>query len=272
MEEEEALAALPSASPAWQRKMGETLAAANPVPHVAVPDGLTEKEKGKAAYKDTEKLPLFRSLRFVLAKAVAALLAIAVWIGWWMTREPSIDQLLAQSYQDWRILPLRMSGAKYSPVQTKRGPAGARSSPPASLLTAEYRIQQELKKSSPNQSLLHQQGRAEMLAGRNEDAIVILQRTRNLPNASPMVSVDLATAYFQRANPKGAQTALELLNIVLQQSPDDEIALFNRAVVYGHLHQYPEAINDWEHYFRVSRDKEWDREATQYLAEMKEKR
>ena len=276
MEEEEALAALPSASPTWQRKMGETLAAANPVSHVAVPDGMTEKEKGKAGHKDTEKLPLFRSLRFVLANAVAALLAIAVWIGWWMTREPSIDQLLAQSYQDGRILPLRMSGAKYSPVQTKRGPAGARSSPPASLLAAESRIQQELKKSPQNQSLLHQQGRAELLEDNYGAAIVTLQQARDLPNASPMIAVDLATAYFQRAetedNPADAQVAAGLLSTVLRQNPDDEIALFNRAIVYRRLSHYQDAINDWEHYLRVSRDQEWDREARQYLAELKEKR
>ncbi len=275
LEEEEALAALPTASPVWQRRMGEILAAANPVSHMVVPAEQAGNEKGKAAHKDTEKLPLFRSLRFVLANAVAALLAIAVWIGWWMTREPSIDQLLAQSYQDGRILPLRMSGAKYSPVQAKRGPAGAHSSPPASLLAAESRIQQELKKSPHNQSLLRQEGRAELLEGDYGAAIVMLQRAKDLPNASPMIAVDLATAYFQRAetedNPADAEMAAKLLSAVLKQSPDDEIALFNRAIVYMRLSHYQDAINDWEHYLGVSRDQEWDRQARQYLAELKEK-
>src|SRR5437868_1408492 len=87
MEEEEALAALPTASATWQRKMGEILAAANPVSRVAVPAELTENEKGKAAHKTTEKLSLFRSWRFIWANAAAAMLAIAVWMGWWMIRE-----------------------------------------------------------------------------------------------------------------------------------------------------------------------------------------
>jgi tetratricopeptide (TPR) repeat protein len=266
--EEEALAALPTASTAWQRKMGETLAAANPVSYVAVPAELTENEKGRAAHKDIEKLPLFRLPRFVWANALAAVLAIAAWMGWWMTREPDIDQLLAQSYQDQRITQLRISGAKYSSVQTKRGPAGAHLSPPASLLIAESRIQKELKKSPQNQSLLHQKGRAELLGGNYGTAIVTLQHARDLPNASLTIAVDLATAYFQTADD---QKADELLSTVLQQNPDDEIALFNRAVVYGHLSRYQDAISDWEHYLRVSRDKEWDQEAKQYLAEMKEK-
>jgi tetratricopeptide (TPR) repeat protein len=279
-EEEEAMAALPTASRAWQRKMGKILAAANSVSHVTVPAALTEEEKRSSAHKDTGKLPLSRSLRFVWANAVAAVLAIAVWIGWWMIREPDINHLLAQSYQEQRIIQLRISGAKYSSVQTKRGAAGARLSPPVSLLTAESKIQQELKKSPQNQSLLHQKGRAELLEGNYQAAIGTLQQARDLSGGNPMITVDLATAYFQRAETEDklvdAQKAAELLSAVLQQNPDDEIALFNRAIVYGRLSRHEreairEAINDWDHYLRVSRDKAWDREATQYLAEMKEK-
>jgi len=94
-------------------------------------------------------------------------------------------------------------------------------------------------------------------------------------HTSPPIAVDLATAYFQRAETEDkladAQKVAELLSAVLQQNPDDEIALFNRAVVNGHLFDYRKAINDWEHYLRIPRDKAWDREATQYLAETKEK-
>jgi tetratricopeptide (TPR) repeat protein len=276
IEEEEAIAALPSASPAWQRNMGAILAAAaHATPQVTEPAELTGNKEERAAQGDIKKLSLFRSSRFVWANAVAAVLTMAVWIGWWMTREPDINQLLAQTYQEQRIIQLRIPGAKYSPVLTERGPAGAHLSPPASLLTAESKIQQELKQSPHNQSLLRQKGRAELLEGNYGAAIVTLQRARDLPSASSMTAVDLATAYFQKAAAEGnrgdAQVAAELLTTVLKQNPNDEIALFNRAVVYGHLHQYPEAINDWEHYLRVSRDKEWDREAKQYLAELKEK-
>jgi tetratricopeptide (TPR) repeat protein len=104
---------------------------------------------------------------------------------------------------------------------------------------------------------------------------VTLQHAKDLPNASPTILTDLATAYFQRAeteyHPTDYGTAAELLSAVLQRNPDDEIALFNRAIVYERLLLYEKAINDWERYLHVSRDEGWDGEAQEYLARLKQR-
>jgi tetratricopeptide (TPR) repeat protein len=270
-EEEQVLADLQSASPAWQREMGRKLAAAHPAPEAA--EGKpAEREKSTAASRHKQQVSIFRSLRFVWVNAVVALLVIAVSVGWWMTREPDVNQLLAQSYQERRILQLRISGAKYSPIHVKRGP---NDTPPASLRSAESRIRQGLEKSPQNQSLLHQKGRAELLEGDYGAAIATLQQAKDLGNGNRMIAVDLATAYFQKAAAEGNladyRATIQSLSTVLQQYPDDEIALFNRAIVYERLSQDQDAIHDWERYLRVTRDKEWDGEAQQYLAELKGK-
>jgi tetratricopeptide (TPR) repeat protein len=271
-EEEQVLAALASASPAWQREMGRRLVAASPALEVAGAGESAEREKSTAASRHKEKASIFHSLRYVWASAVTVLLVIAVSVGWWITREPDINRLLAQSYQERRIFQLRISGAKYSPIHVKRGPNDA---PPASLQSAESRIRQGLEKSPQNQSLLHQKGRAELLEGDYEAAIETLERAKDLGNGNPMIAVDLATAYFQKAeadgNPADDQPAVRSLSTALQRDPDDEIALFNRAIVYERLFRYQDAIHDWERYLRVPRDKGWDAEAQQYLAELKEK-
>jgi cytochrome c-type biogenesis protein CcmH/NrfG len=270
-EEEETLAAIPSASAGWQHEAGQRLAAGRLFPDLTELGEPPGNENRKAAYKNEKRFSL-HSVRFAWASA-AALLGIAVWIGWRATREPDVNQLLAQSYQDQRTIQLRMAGAKYSPVRTTRGSAGSHTNPPESLLKAESRIRRGLEKAPVNLLLLDQQGRAELLEGNYSAAIAALRKAKDLADADSRVAVDLATAYFQKAeaedNPADGQTAAELLSAVLRRNSEDEIALFNRAVVYQRLSRYQDAINDWEHYLRVSRDEQWDGEARQYLAQMK---
>ena len=82
---------------------------------------------------------------------------------------------------------------------------------------------------------------------------------------SPALLTDLATAYFQRAVATDraidyGQT-IELLGRTLAKTPDDPVALFNRAIALQKMFAYNEAIRDWEHYLRVDPKGSWADEA-----------
>ena len=91
---------------------------------------------------------------------------------------------------------------------------------------------------------------------------------------SPALLTDLATAYFQRAVATDhaidyGQT-LELLGQTLAKTPDDHVALFNRAIALQKMFAYQEAIRDWEHYLRVDPKGSWADEARRRLSELQE--
>jgi CHAT domain-containing protein len=91
---------------------------------------------------------------------------------------------------------------------------------------------------------------------------------------SPALLTDLATAYFQRAVATDhaidyGQT-IELLGRTLAKTPDDHVALFNRAIALQKMFAYQEAIRDWEHYLRVDPKGSWADEARRRLSELQE--
>src|SRR5262249_2633675 len=121
---------------------------------------------------------------------------------------------------------------------------------------------------------LDRKGRAELLDGDYKSAIVTLRRAKDL-NVAPTILTDLATAYFERGeaedNPADYQTALDLLDAVLRQNPDDRVALFNRAIIYERMFLFREAAKDWEKYLSFSSGDDWKEEARQHLAEIQKK-
>ena len=82
---------------------------------------------------------------------------------------------------------------------------------------------------------------------------------------SLLVQIDLATAHFERAEkeqrPIDYGTAVELLGKVLAKSPDNAVALFNRALTYEKLSAYHEALADWERYLKIDPKGGWAEEA-----------
>src|SRR6201999_2066262 len=88
------------------------------------------------------------------------------------------------------------------------------------------------------------------------------------PTSRP-IKIDLASAYFERAQTaarvEDLGTAAELLSQVLNEDPNDPIALFNRAIVYQKLFLYEQAIQDWEHYLRIDPQGDWSSEAKSRL-------
>jgi tetratricopeptide (TPR) repeat protein len=94
-----------------------------------------------------------------------------------------------------------------------------------------------------------------------------------LAPSTPSVLIDLASAYFQsaEANQHRASdyaTAIELLDQALKSTPDDPVALFNRAIVFERMGLGDRAIEDWQHYLKVDPDSGWASEARNRLADI----
>src|SRR5262249_36925105 len=116
-------------------------------------------------------------------------------------------------------------------------------------------------------------GRAELLDGNAEVAIKTLQQATELAPDSSSVLTDLASAYFLRAQvldrPADYGEATNLLGKVLTRSPDDPVALFNRAIALEQLFLYAQAMEDWEHYLRIDPNGDWSGEARRHLDDLR---
>jgi CHAT domain-containing protein len=249
--ERKQIAALESAHQKWQEKLAQRIAATP----------LTE----------TRRLPIAWWRRWLttprLAFAGTALLVMAAVTAWFAVRrnQPSTaDQLLARAYTQKRTLELRIAGAEYAPVRVSLGPAASFTNRPATLLEAEALIAHQIQSHVTDPSWLQAQARADLLEGKYDGAIETLRRALELSPHSSSVLTDLATAYFQRGLQEDRKedfgVAYEYLSQALVVTPDDPVALFNRAIVAERQFLYHQAIDDWEHYLRVDPKSPWAEE------------
>lgn len=214
--------------------------------------------------------------RYLWAYAVAAILLLGV--GAWLVqtrREPLIDQLIASAYVEQRPFELRIPGAAYGPIRQERSGERSAFAEPADLLRAKYLIKERLAARPDDQVILVASGKVELLEGHYDEAIRTFGRLLDAQPDSSALLTDLATAYFQRAQAGDRAVdygqTIELLGRVLAKTPDDPLALFNRAIALQKMCAYNEAIRDWEHYLRVDSSGDWAAEARRRLSELQEK-
>jgi CHAT domain-containing protein len=202
---------------------------------------------------------------------------VASWLGFRMFRPPSAEQLLAQAYTEHRILEIRIPGAKYAPkLPVPRGEVESNLDRPPSLIKAESLIAENLRKHPNDPALLQVRARADLLDKHYDSAIKALQRAKQAEPDSSSILSDLGAAYFQRglADPKNHAddygSAYEALSAALVKTPDDPVALFNRAIVAENAFMFSQAEEDWEHYLRVDGSGAWSDEARDRLKRLRE--
>jgi tetratricopeptide (TPR) repeat protein len=66
--------------------------------------------------------------------------------------------------------------------------------------------------------------------------------------------------------------AINLLGSALQSSPDDPIALFNRAIICEKVNAYQCAKSDWDHFLKIETDANWIAEAQEHLKLLEQKK
>ena len=249
------------ARPEWQNKMAETLRA-NGAPDRAAAGTPSWLER------------LFSWPRPMFAAAAFVMVLVTGWLGVKAFRTPSADQLLAQAYTERRTLEVRIPGAKYAPMRVERG-GGSNFDKPESLLKAEALIGENLRTNPNDPTWLQAKARADLLDGNYESAIKTLQRALETQTGSPELLTDLGSAYFQRAEsadrPIDYGNAIEELGKALAKTPDDPVALFNRALACERMFLFTQAVDDWQHYLRVDPTGPWADDARTRLAALQEK-
>ena len=257
--EDALLASLQSARPEWRKKMAATLR-----------DGVRHHQLKVSWWKAFFVWP---APAYAFA-GLAAVVAVA-WVGVRALYPPSAEQLLAQAYSEHRTLEMRIPGAKYAPLQAQRGTERSNFDKPQSLLRAEDLIGDNLRKNPNDPEWLQARARADLLDGNYDSAIKSLQRALETQPESPGLLTDLGSAYFVRAEsavmPKDYGNAIELFGKALDKSPDDPIALFNRALACERSMAYTQAVYDWQHYLRIDPQGDWSNDVRARLAALQEK-
>ena len=257
--EEALLASLQSARPEWRKNMAETLR-----------DSVRDRQPKASRWRAVFAWP-------APAYAFAGIVAVALvaWIGVRALHPPSAEQLLAQAYTEHRTLEVRITGAKYAPMQAERGTGQSDFDKPHSLLKAKDMIGEALGKNPNDPKWLQARGRAELLDGNYESAIKSLQRALETQPDSPSLLTDLGSAYYQRARsadrPIDYGNAIESFGKALARDPDNPIALFNRALTCEQMFFYTQAIDDWQRYLRLDPNGDWSAEAKQHLQAIQQK-
>jgi len=204
---------------------------------------------------------------FLLVSASLILVVLTGWISLRVLRAHSPQQLqtpqtlLATAYTEHRTLELRIPGAKNAPIRVERGPGGSNLDKPEALLRAEVAIGEGLRKNPDDVALLDAKARADLLDNNYDSAIKSLQRALETESASTPLKVDIATAYFLRAEKTGRvgdyHAAYEYLGQVLAADPNNSVALFNRAIIAERIYLYGPAQDDWEKFLEVETDPGW---------------
>lgn len=231
-------------------------------------------------------------LRFWLPTAAALLLAAAGAIFLTRPRPAEANRLLALAYESGRNLELRFPGAAYVPLRQERGGSVVAAPPPPEAHTASIQqpaaegvpdsqpLLEALAKISAKVSLqdgrwLDSRGRAELLEWQYDRAISDLERAHTLTPNDPSILADLAAAYFERGQVTDTRsdyvTTLGFLTSAVERAPRNAEIRFNRAIVFGYLGRYREAVDEWSRFLSLNPAGGWADEARVRQRQAKEK-
>jgi tetratricopeptide (TPR) repeat protein len=252
---------LASSDPRWQRELALRLR------DLSLPAREAARSQTPSAFDRVWPHLAGKWTRWVLVGASALLMALG--IGLWVesTRSSLLatNRLIAQAYSEQRTLVPRFEDARYGPLRQERGELNSQIDLPQALKDAKVQIAGELSRNSTNPGWLQAKARVDLLEHHHQAAIEALQQAvTSLPDDSSL-NVDLAIAYFERAEATGQaedyERASQLLNRALEKNPTDIVALFNRALVDEGSKKYSEAIRDWDRYLGLDPESEWADEA-----------
>jgi len=258
VEEERALAAWSSPPQADQKGLVEELRKQNEMPGFAPP-------------RERWLMRFWHWPRLALAAGALVLVATAGWVGMRVFHPVSADELLARAYEENRTLEIRIPGAQFAPMQTQRGADEASFEKSEHLLKAELLIAEHLAKTPNDPEWLDDKGRAEMLTGKFEQAIHSLEQANAAQPSSAVILTDLGSAYYMHAESSGKAAdyarAISEFTLALKVSPDDRLALFNRALAYRKTGCFRREVQDWGDYLRIDREGDWTTFARQQKEE-----
>jgi len=253
---------LNTATPEWQKEFAEQIVARQ------------STAQGVVRALHPSKVRRFSMPRVWAYMGIAAVLAVSAAATFFFLRGNSPDALIHQAYAQQRTVELRIPGAGYGPIQVQRASGRSQMNSPSSLLEAEVQIKRGLESKPDDPGLLRQKAEIDLLTWNYQPALETLNHASRLKPNSFELLVDMATAYFERAeataSPADYEEGLQALGDAIRLKPDNPSALFNRAIIYERLYFYGRAIADWEQFLKVEKDPGWRKEAERHLKELRE--
>jgi tetratricopeptide (TPR) repeat protein len=266
-EESEAVRRLPSAGVGWQRDLARKMAQVS---------GAPSKDESRDSAHPSWSFTDWKVWGVPLGAAAIVAVGAAILIDWNSPSLSSTNQLIAQAYSEERPIELRFPGAAYAPVRQERGagsPDRSRMDEPSALLQAETQIARARARHPHDPGWMQAQARVDLFEGHADQAIELLQQSEAARPEDDSVSIDLATAFYERAGTQldsaaraaDYERALQTLNLVLGKNPNALVALFNRALIYQQRKKYSEAIADWQRYLQLESSGRWAEDARRAL-------
>ena len=216
---------------------------------------------------------------FPAATAACAAIAFSIWFTQRDTPE-KVEKLLAQAYTEQRTMEMRIPYAAHADIRQKRsGEPESILNLPVSFRKSAELIDLQLKKNHDDPGWLLLKARLELLEWNYKQALAVLDKiddTKTL--ASPEMRMTRALALYQQADwepERRDQTYGEVINLfgkTLQSTPDDPVALFDRALACEKIYAYECASADFEHLLKIDPASGWSEEVKEHLNRIKERK
>jgi hypothetical protein len=271
-EEQAVLSSLQSSSAQWQKKTAQQMLGAARATAAGVRAGASATEvnagmaiavspaRGPSAL--TSRSPLFWKWIIPAATAACTLIALSIWYSQRDTPE-KVEKLLAQAYTEQRTMEMRWPGAEHSAVKLKLG--SANTDQPIELLEAQHAIDRHPAK----ESWILETASLAILKRRPASAIHLLEPIAGDSSNCSRCMLILAIAEVMEGDSTGNvgnyEHALKLLTNIPSLSPDFNVAIYNRALVFERLGRTSDAIADWQTFARIEKDPDWASDGNQRL-------
>jgi tetratricopeptide (TPR) repeat protein len=265
--ENDMLAKLKSSSAKWQKQMASQAMKANRRAGALNDRGKVPAIPGSGSTLSPAQAAGWLPRWIVAPAALAACVAIAFAV--WFTQRDTpekVEKLLAQAYTEHRTMEYRWPGAEWGPVRVTRGSGQSSLSRPTAQLEAEKILAEHQASAAIDPNWLTAKAEAELLDNQSHMAITDLTQALSTKPGSIDIELMLAIAYAQEGDRVGdsasRKKALELLNqVILQKTPPDPAALFNRALLYQRLNIPEKARADWDELLKTGDLRPWQDEA-----------
>jgi CHAT domain-containing protein/tetratricopeptide (TPR) repeat protein len=266
-EEETFIDALPSSSPAVQRHTARELAGKYTIPPASAKSSRS-KQTVWLRYVSSH-----RSWRF--AAGLAALVPVALFLGYRLLRPVSETTLLSQAYDRHRPSEMRIPGASAVPLASPTRGNNTGESTSTELLKIKLRAQQEFDQNPNDAAVRETLGRIAIVEHDGERARRQFEMASALDAHRPASKFDLASAYFEIAESTGDSLnyarAADLYSQYLDSVQDkDAVALFDRGLCWERQSVLLEAIEDYKAALAIETDAEWRREISRHLEKMEQ--